>query len=49
MAGVNNNTHEQMAENSLQPEDGPNHQDGKYALVTGEDQVSMDHEPYIPE
>ncbi|MCI64154.1 hypothetical protein A2U01_0085412, partial [Trifolium medium] len=42
MAGVNNNIHEQMAENSLQPEYAPSHQDGQFALVTGEDQVSMD-------
>ncbi|MCI90997.1 hypothetical protein A2U01_0112291, partial [Trifolium medium] len=28
MTGVNNNIHEQMAENSLQPEYGPTHQDG---------------------
>ncbi|MCI52052.1 hypothetical protein A2U01_0073296, partial [Trifolium medium] len=49
MAGVNSNSHEQMAENSLQPEYGSGHQDGQFALVTGEDQVSMDHKPYVPE
>ncbi|MCI80328.1 hypothetical protein A2U01_0101599, partial [Trifolium medium] len=38
-----------MAENSLQLEYGPSHQDGQFALVTGEDQVSMDHELYVPE
>ncbi|MCI62417.1 hypothetical protein A2U01_0083674, partial [Trifolium medium] len=38
MAGVNSNIHEQMAENSLQPDHGPDHQDGQFALVTGDDQ-----------
>ncbi|MCI92173.1 hypothetical protein A2U01_0113469, partial [Trifolium medium] len=47
MAGVNNNINEQMAENSLAPKYGPTHQnDGQFALVTGEEQESMDHEPY---
>ncbi|MCI67104.1 hypothetical protein A2U01_0088362, partial [Trifolium medium] len=45
MAGVSSNSHEQMAENNLQPEYGPGYQDGQFTLVTGEDQVSMDHEP----
>ncbi|MCI90822.1 hypothetical protein A2U01_0112116, partial [Trifolium medium] len=51
MAGVNNNNiHEQMAKNSLAPEYGPTHQDdGQFALVTGDKQVIMDHEPYVPE
>ncbi|MCI66578.1 hypothetical protein A2U01_0087836, partial [Trifolium medium] len=49
MAGVNSNVHEQMAENSLQPEHGSDHQDRQFALVTGDDQVSMDHEPYVPQ
>ncbi|MCI97214.1 hypothetical protein A2U01_0118515, partial [Trifolium medium] len=39
MAGVNNNVHEKMAENSLAPEYGPNQNDGQFALVTGDDQV----------
>ncbi|MCI46340.1 hypothetical protein A2U01_0067580, partial [Trifolium medium] len=38
MTGVNSNSHEQMAENSLQPKYGPGYQDGQFALVTGEDQ-----------
>ncbi|MCI97237.1 hypothetical protein A2U01_0118538, partial [Trifolium medium] len=39
-----------MTENSLAPEYGPTHQhDGQFALVTGEEQESMDHEPYVPE
>ncbi|MCI29727.1 hypothetical protein A2U01_0050936, partial [Trifolium medium] len=49
MADVNNNVHEQMAENNLAPEYVPNQNDGQFALVTGDDQVSMDHEPYVPE
>ncbi|MCI70158.1 hypothetical protein A2U01_0091421, partial [Trifolium medium] len=49
MTGVNNNIQEQMAENNLQPEYEPTHQDGQFALVTGDEQESMDHEPYVPE
>ncbi|MCI54925.1 hypothetical protein A2U01_0076175, partial [Trifolium medium] len=51
MAGVNNNNiHEQMAENSFAPEHGPTHQDDRqFALVTGDEQVNMDHEPYVSE
>ncbi|MCI88205.1 hypothetical protein A2U01_0109491, partial [Trifolium medium] len=50
MAGVNNNIPEHMAENSLPPEYGPTlNQDGQFALVTGEEQESMDHKPYVPE
>ncbi|MCI94356.1 hypothetical protein A2U01_0115654, partial [Trifolium medium] len=49
MASVNNNIPEHMAENSLPPEYGPTHQDGQFALVTEEEQESMDHEPYVPE
>ncbi|MCI43151.1 hypothetical protein A2U01_0064388, partial [Trifolium medium] len=41
MTGVKNNIPEQMAENSLPPEYGPAHQDGQFALVTGEEQKSM--------
>ncbi|MCI83869.1 hypothetical protein A2U01_0105145, partial [Trifolium medium] len=38
MTGVNDNTNEQMAENSLVAEYGPPHpQDGQFALVTGEE------------
>ncbi|MCI24555.1 hypothetical protein A2U01_0045739, partial [Trifolium medium] len=48
MAGVNNNIPEQMSENSLPLEYGPAHQDGQFTLVTGEEQVSMDHESYVP-
>ncbi|MCI68650.1 hypothetical protein A2U01_0089911, partial [Trifolium medium] len=50
MAGVNNNTNEQMTENSLAAEYRPTYQqDGQFSLVTGEEQESMDHEPYMPE
>ncbi|MCI67195.1 hypothetical protein A2U01_0088453, partial [Trifolium medium] len=39
-----------MAENSLAPEYGPIHQDDRqFSLVTGDEQVSMNHEPYVPE
>ncbi|MCI92816.1 hypothetical protein A2U01_0114113, partial [Trifolium medium] len=39
-----------MAENSLASEYGPTHQhDGQFALVTEDEQESMDHEPYVSE
>ncbi|MCI80669.1 hypothetical protein A2U01_0101940, partial [Trifolium medium] len=47
MAGVKNNIPKHMAENIPPPEYGPTHQDGQFALVTGEEQESMDHEPYV--
>ncbi|MCI09774.1 hypothetical protein A2U01_0030863 [Trifolium medium] len=49
MAGVNNNTiPEQVAENNLQPEYGPQYpQDGLFAYVTGEEPEQV-HEPYVP-